>query len=299
MGALAPAPIANRLAGTAIFIAALAWLLFGPAWARADAGPETGDAPATAARTADDRSELDKLADLPGIYVHDALDVYGSPLRIGRSDLPKLGGIAAVAGLLYAFDRDITRIFRRNRNEDFYRPIEQTGDFVEPACHIGSNQKYLLGTFGLGYALGMDRVADASIQIVECNLILGGINEAANVVVGRDRPYETDDPYRFSINGGSSFPSGHMVSAFASARIISHHFPCWPVKIGTHAAAAMSGMQRISSRAHWASDVFLSAVLGYAVAGEVIRLNEERSLRFAPVARTPGGGAGLGLAASF
>ena len=32
---------------------------------------------------------------------------------------------------------------------------------------------------------------------------------------------------------------------------------------------------------------------------EVIRLNEERSLRFAPVARTPGGGAGLGLAASF
>ena len=65
----------------------------------------------------------------------------------------------------------------------------------------------------------------------------------------------------------SSFPSGHALSAFAVATVISHRYRehRW-VPIAAYGVATVIGFSRVSQGAHFASDVFMGAALGYTVA---------------------------------
>jgi membrane-associated phospholipid phosphatase len=65
-----------------------------------------------------------------------------------------------------------------------------------------------------------------------------------------------------------SFPSGHAISAFAVATIIASRYGKrhrW-VPFAAYGAAAVIGFSRVTTQAHFPSDVFLGAALGFAVA---------------------------------
>ena len=71
---------------------------------------------------------------------------------------------------------------------------------------------------------------------------------------------------RFS-SAHNSFPSGHTITAFALATVISrrygrHHR--W-VPILAYGGAAAIGFWRLTPSAHYTSDVFVGAVLGYSI----------------------------------
>ena len=72
---------------------------------------------------------------------------------------------------------------------------------------------------------------------------------------------------------GSSFPSGHAVSAFSIATVVArryghHRWVPWVA----YGAATVISFSRVTTRAHFPSDVFLGAALGYAIARfEVLR----------------------------
>ena len=66
----------------------------------------------------------------------------------------------------------------------------------------------------------------------------------------------------------SSFPSGHAISAFAVATVIAGRYGKrhrW-VPFVAYGAAGVIGFSRVTLQAHFPSDVFLGAALGYAVA---------------------------------
>lgn len=66
----------------------------------------------------------------------------------------------------------------------------------------------------------------------------------------------------------SSFPSGHTIDAFAVATVIAHRYGRhhrW-VPFVAFGAAALIGFSRVTTQAHFPSDVFFGAALGYAVA---------------------------------
>lgn len=65
----------------------------------------------------------------------------------------------------------------------------------------------------------------------------------------------------------SSFPSGHALSAFAVATVISRRYRehRW-VPFVAYGVASAIGFSRISEGAHFTSDVFMGAALGYTVA---------------------------------
>jgi membrane-associated phospholipid phosphatase len=72
--------------------------------------------------------------------------------------------------------------------------------------------------------------------------------------------------YRGSFTNGGSFPSGHAASAFAVASVIAgryraHRWVPW-VAYGT---AAFLSLTRLPDQAHFPSDVFFGAALGYGV----------------------------------
>jgi len=65
---------------------------------------------------------------------------------------------------------------------------------------------------------------------------------------------------------GSSFPSGHAAAAFSVATVVAvryrnHRWVPWAV----YGLATAIGFSRVTSNAHFPSDVFLGASLGYTI----------------------------------
>jgi membrane-associated phospholipid phosphatase len=69
----------------------------------------------------------------------------------------------------------------------------------------------------------------------------------------------------------SSFPSGHTTVAFAAATVFAKEYNNTPI-IGViaYSAATLVGLSRITENAHWASDVFVGATVGYLAGREVV-----------------------------
>jgi membrane-associated phospholipid phosphatase len=68
------------------------------------------------------------------------------------------------------------------------------------------------------------------------------------------------------LRGNGSFPSGHTIAAFSVATVIArrygnHHW----VPYAAYGMAAAVGFSRLTLSAHFASDVFMGAALGYSI----------------------------------
>jgi membrane-associated phospholipid phosphatase len=71
--------------------------------------------------------------------------------------------------------------------------------------------------------------------------------------------------------GGTGFPSGHTISAFAVATVISRRYPHqrW-LPFVSYGLATAIGFSRMTTSAHFAGDVFVGSVLGYAISRFVV-----------------------------
>ncbi len=72
----------------------------------------------------------------------------------------------------------------------------------------------------------------------------------------------------FKLDGAGCFPSGHTASAFAVATVFAERYP--KSARAAYGAAGIVGASRISTRAHFPSDVFFGAALGYSISHFVV-----------------------------
>jgi membrane-associated phospholipid phosphatase len=68
------------------------------------------------------------------------------------------------------------------------------------------------------------------------------------------------------LRGRGSFPSGHTIAAFSVATIVARRYANhrW-IPYAAYGLAAVVGFSRVSLSAHFLSDVFMGAALGYSV----------------------------------
>jgi membrane-associated phospholipid phosphatase len=77
--------------------------------------------------------------------------------------------------------------------------------------------------------------------------------------------------YKGTFTNGGSFPSGHTASAFAVATVISGRYRAhrWVPWVAYGAATALS-LTRLPDQAHFPSDIFIGAALGYTIGHFVV-----------------------------
>ncbi len=108
-------------------------------------------------------------------------------------------------------------------------------------------------------------------QLVLGAPVLGGaLAELLKIVIRRARPMLGDGEYVFRpwddrpfSSAGLALPSSHTMVAFAGATMLARLFP--RARWVFYALAWGCGLTRVVARAHFASDVALGAVLGWAV----------------------------------
>ncbi len=216
---------------------------------------------------------------LPKDFLHDQKGIwilFPGQLAKGHYWLPTLAIAWGTAGLIVA-DPHAMPYFRSHArnlddvNDTFDAPIT-TGEVIAlPASLLVAgylrHDSYQVGTALLaGEAYADSAVVDLAIKAISRRKRPSDVAPGApfndTFFSGGKSPFK-----------GSSFPSGHAAGAFAVATVVAtrYHTHRWVPWVVYGFASAIS-FSRITTSAHFPSDVFLGAALGYTITRyEVLR----------------------------
>ena len=220
-----------------------------------------------------------RISDFPGAtraVLGDVGYVLAAPARIHTRTLPWIAGAVAVGAVLYAYDQDIHDAVKDAYGEPLFEAVVGPGRELEALGNMGVTNKDWFAALGIGHVTGWDPLREISGEVIESHLLAGGIRNLGEVVIGRSRPFEGNGPRHFDPGHGTSMPSGHASVAFELATIASFHARHPVVTIGSYAIATSIALQRLDSSAHWASDVYVGALVGTLVARTVVRRHAAR-----------------------
>ena len=211
---------------------------------------------------------------LPGDFLHDQKDLWTFPLRIAKGHylLPTAIVIGGTAGLIYA-DPHAMPYFRNHQKN-----LDDVNDIFDPMITTGEVIALPAGLLASGYIRHDNREVSTALLATEAYGDSVIINLAIKAVTRRERPSDVPPNGNFEgtfFNGGksplkgSSFPSGHATAVWSVATVVAERYrhrgkPWVPVLAYTLATAI--SCSRITEMAHFPSDVWLGASLGYTIA---------------------------------
>lgn len=238
--------------------------------------PQTGGPP----QTIDQEQSISWKAVVPNI-LHDQKEVYWNyprSLAHGNHWLPT-GAFLAATGALIAVDQYESPYFRRSAAFHGFN-----------GALSGTNSSLLIaGVPAATYLVGLvkkDRYAQSTAlwtgeAIADSELTA----EVLKLITRRARPESIQLPGNFgdtwvdsrtATDGG--FPSGHTISAFSVATVMSMrygHDHRW-VPLVAYGLATTVGFSRVTLSAHNVSDVFAGAAIGYAISRFVVLAHHHR-----------------------
>ena len=232
----------------------------------------------SAAQTSDEppqRQESWKL--LPRNILHDQKQVWLFPASVARGKqwLPTAALVLATAGLV-ALDPHDDPYFRRTQAfNQFNHTLSGTNTIVGMAL-------VPLSTYALGLArrnsYSQKTVELAAEAVLDAEIPALVMRDVTRRLRPRDIPASGDfsDTW-FRRNKGpfylgpGGFPSGHTIAAFSIATVFAercrrHRWVPWV----SYGLASLVGFSRITLQAHFPSDVFVGAALGYTIAHHVV-----------------------------
>jgi len=218
-----------------------------------------------------------------------------SPFRMSGNDFIWLGaGTLITAGLL-ATDQASYKFIQKGteRTKAFRNTSPEITEF-------GANYGLLsLGAFA-GYSilfndkkaqetsfLAFESFLTSSVWVVSIKWIAGRERPSAQINSGSKDGGKWYGPVAYlrsnpkkSISNFDAFPSGHTATAFSIATVIAKQYDqTLLVPVLSYAAATIVGITRIGESTHWASDVFVGAVLGYLSATQIVHNNPSQYTR--------------------
>lgn len=202
--------------------------------------------------------------------------IWTAPFNVHRGDGKWLMPLGVATALFVATDR------------------HTAGELVEPGDHRTrlrfSGNVSRLGTgyatggvaaafYFVGRAKNDDRARETGLLAAEALIDSTIVVTALKTVSQRQRP-TTDHASGEFFDGGSSFPSGHAISAWTVATVIDQeygqHRPL--VRFGVYGLATAVSLARYAGSNHFLSDVLVGSALGYGIGRYVYHQHHDRSL---------------------
>ena len=118
------------------------------------------------------------------------------------------------------------------------------------------------GLFLLGHIQNDDQKRETGILAGEAAIGAFVDTEILKYAAGRERPFAGTSPGRFFV-GGDSFPSAHSSVSWAIASVIAHEYPGPLTQVLAYGVAGGVSAARFAGQKHFASDVAISAALGW------------------------------------
>jgi membrane-associated phospholipid phosphatase len=208
---------------------------------------------------------------LPRDFLHDQKDIWLFPMQLarGRHWIPTLVVVGGTAALIVA-DPHIMPYFRTHSGN-----LDDLNDTFDAHIATGEVVAVPAALLAAGYIRHDQYQVSTAILAGEAYADSAVVNLAVKAITRRQRPSDVPpggDFHNTFFNGGqsplhgSSFPSGHATGAFSVATVVAvryrkHRWVPW-VMYGMATAISLS---RITSSAHFPSDVFLGAAMGYTI----------------------------------
>lgn len=211
---------------------------------------------------------------LPGDFLHDQKDLWTFPLRLakGKNLVPTLLVLGGTVGLIYSDPHTMPYFRNHQKNWDDFN------DVFDPMVTTSEVIALPAGLMAAGYIRHDTREVSTSLLAAEAYGDSVVINLALKAITRRERPSDVAPNGDFGntfFNGGkspfkgSSFPSGHATAVWSVATVVAeryrHRGKPW-VPVLAYALASAVSFSRITEAAHWPSDVWLGASLGYSIA---------------------------------
>jgi membrane-associated phospholipid phosphatase len=209
---------------------------------------------------------------LPRRILTDQKNIWLFPTQVarGRYWLPTLAVVGGTAALI-ATDPKTAPYFRKHSGN-----LDDLNDTFDGSITSAETALVPASLLAAGYIRHDPYMVNTSLLAGEAYVDSAIVDLAMKVITQRRRPsgIPPSGPFNdtFFNNGKShfsegSFPSGHAIGAFSIATVIAnrYHHHRW-VPFAVYGLATAVSLSRITTSAHFPSDVFLGASLGYAIA---------------------------------
>ncbi len=247
-----------------------------PKVACAQANSDLPDSPSEAAfykhRNDPGRDRQVSWRSLPKDFLHDQKGiwwVFPSQLARGQHWMPTMAITGTTAGFIVA-DPHIMPYFRTHAGN-----LDDVNDVFDPLITTAEVVALPVGLMIAGYARHDSYQVSTALLAGEAYADSAVVDLAMKAISRRERPSDVPpgQPFTdtFFAGGkspfkGSSFPSGHAAGVFSVATVVAcrYHNHRWVPWLAYGFATAIS-FSRVTTSAHFPSDVFLGAALGYTI----------------------------------
>ena len=208
---------------------------------------------------------------LPKDFLHDQKKIWLFPTELakGKHWVPTLV-IAGGTAVLIATDKHTMPYFRNHQGQ-----LDDVNDVFDSYITTAEVIAVPASLMVAGYARHDAYQVDTAILCGEAYANSAVLDLAMKAVTRRKRPIDVPPGQPFDdtfFSGGkspfhgSSFPSGHAAGVFSVATVVASRYRNhrWVPWLAYGFATAIS-FSRVTTAAHFPSDVFLGAALGYTV----------------------------------
>jgi membrane-associated phospholipid phosphatase len=208
--------------------------------------------------------------------LRDQRAIWTSPFNLHKDDSKWLAPLGLSTLALIATDRRTSgELIEHGDNVSRLRiskNISRIGSMYSTAGAAGV--LYLTGR-----ATHNDRLRETGLLgaevLIDGSIVVSALKTASQ----RQRPPVDHSSGEF-FDGGSSFPSGHAVSAWSLATVIAqeygHHRPL--VQVGAYGLAAAVSLSRYTGRNHFLSDALVGSAIGYGIGRYVYQKHHDPAL---------------------
>ena len=200
--------------------------------------------------------------------LRDQRAIWISPFHVREANpwaLVALGG--ASTALLLSDEHTVARLGDNKGRFRISNNVSKVGAWYGMTAVTG-------GFYVVGLTTGNAKARETGVLSAEA--LIDGIivGQAVKAIAQRKRPLDQPGEARF-FTGGTAFPSGHSVNAWAVATVVAHEYDNLPVQISAYTLAGLVSVSRFTGRQHYLSDILIGGAIGYGIGSYVYRSHHD------------------------